>query len=77
MPKNKDQDPEANSEMIRIRCTPTFKKAFEGFTERNDLSEASVGRKGIWTIIRQDVAEHTGVYLEEPDMNPRSWNNKS
>lgn len=73
MPKNKDQNPEANSAMIRIRCTPTFKKAFEEYCEVQNYSEASVGRLGIWTVIRKDHAERTGEKLEEPDINPQSW----
>jgi len=73
MPKNKDQNEELNSETVRIRCTPTLKKAFEDYAHRKSLSEASVGRRGIWELIKEDHANVTGEKLEEPDANIQSW----
>lgn len=77
MPKNSEQNAEPNSEMIRIRCTPTMKKAFMDYCDRNNISEASVGRLGIWNEIRRDHKKATGKELETPDTNTQNWGRKA
>lgn len=76
MPKNKDQQAEHNTEMIRIRATPELKAAFEAYCLDTKQSDASGGREAIWALVHKDHFQRTGKKLEKPDVNPRSWGNR-
>jgi hypothetical protein len=73
MGKNRDHQTEPNSEMLRIRMTPTMRKAFDSYCEEENLSEASAGRLAIFDLIRKPHLERTGEKLEKPDINPQNW----
>lgn len=77
MPKNKDQNPEANTEMIRIRATPELKKAFEQYCAEHQISDASGGRLAIFNLVNKSHRQRTGKSLPKPDLNGRDWGNKS
>lgn len=77
MPKNKDQQEELNSEMLRIRMTPTLRKAFDGYCKERGISEASAARLAIFSLIKKNHYERTMESLECPDVNPQSWGKKS
>lgn len=76
MPKDKSQNAEANTDMIRIRVTPTMRKSFEDFCAEENISEASAGRLGIFGLIAQAHKKRTGQKLEAPDVNAQNWGTK-
>lgn len=77
MPKNKDQSPEANTEMLRIRMTPTLRKAFDSYCAEQNISEASAGRLAIFSLIKGSHYERTKESLELPDVNSQNWAKRS
>lgn len=77
MPKDKDQNAEPNTSVVRIRMTPTMRKAFDDYCERQNISEASAGRLGIYNLIGESHKKATGQRLEVPDVNPQNWAKKS
>lgn len=77
MPKNKDQQAEPNSEMLRIRMTPTLRKAFDSYCAEKNLSEASAGRLAVFNLIKGPHYERTKESLEMPDVNPQNWGKRA
>lgn len=77
MGKNKDHQTEPNSEMLRIRMTPTMRKAFDAYCKEENLSEASAARLGIFQLIRTSHLKRTGESLERPDVNAQNWGKRS
>lgn len=62
-----------NDEFIRVRVTKELKESFLAYCAENDLSEASVGRLGIYELIAPAHKKRTGTKLSKPEVQPNNW----